>query len=124
MEALKLRRTGITYREVGEKMGVGMDRARKLCKEAEYLESRPARALSTRAANILVNWNLYPHGSEPDPKAVREFIEMKGNDIFKYRNLGPSTVKELCEFSGAQLPPKIDKQRCKCCGQVIRKAHK
>jgi hypothetical protein len=95
--ALELRRKGLSFSQIGLKLGIGSERARQIIREYEsYLESledplkrkieelsRPGEA--NRILNALRGCNLY----DGNPKKL---AYCKPNDIRKINGLGPKSV--------------------------------
>lgn len=106
--AVTLRRGGMTYREVGEKIGVGGKRASQIVARGERILGLIERGveeveLNCRAANCLSY-----HGINSSRKSVKEAIE-SGVLNLQLRNYGRKTHKICCEYAG--IPHHVEYER-------------
>ena len=104
LKAVTLRRGGMTYREIGEKIGVGPQRASQIVAKGERMlrwrkEGVDEVELGVRARNCLANAGI---GSSR--KSVREAIDSGVLHPSKsIRNYGWKTHKICCEYAGIPL---------------------
>ena len=111
VKAVELRRSGMTYKQVGEALGVGPCRARQIVVNSEWKlrlveEGKDKKRiavleLGVRACNVLCNARI-----AADRASVREAIEdgrlnPRPNGL---RNFGWKTYTELCEYAGIENP--------------------
>tara|TARA_B100001964_G_scaffold55656_1_gene62905 strand:+ start:128 stop:616 length:489 start_codon:yes stop_codon:yes gene_type:complete len=111
VKAVELRRSGMTYKQVGEALGVGPCRARQIVVNSEWKlrlveEGKDKKRiavleLGVRACNVLCNARI-----AADRASVREAIEdgrlnPRPNGL---RNFGWKTYTELCKYAGLENP--------------------
>jgi transcriptional regulator with XRE-family HTH domain len=96
-KALRLRRhRGLTFKRIGDAMGVSKQMAYRYCKDAENEEKREGAwdsELSYRTSNIINNFGIN------DKEEAREAL-LSGRLGLRCRNYGVKTHKELCEWAG------------------------
>jgi hypothetical protein len=92
--ALEMRRTGKTFREIGDALGVTGGRASQMCERAERMEQadKAGYGLSVRAINTLAcALNLSTHDLTPELVA-RELTIKKLTEV---PNAGVKTINEI-----------------------------
>ena len=112
VKAVELRRSGMTYKQVGEALGVGPCRARqivvtsewklKLVDEGKDKKRIAVLELGVRACNVLCNTRI-----AADRASVREAIEdgrLNPKPSKGPRNYGWKTHVQLCEYAGIENP--------------------
>ncbi len=103
--AYTLRKEGMKFKEIGERMCISVNRARQLYSFAEYLLNREPHwddGLSVRAANCMNNLNI--HSREDALKAYQSGILRVGKR--SPRNYGWKSHKEVAKFLGLPEPTK------------------
>jgi len=111
VKAVELRRSGMTYKQVGEALGVGSCRARQIVVNSEWKlrlidegkdkELIAALELGVRACNVLRNV-----GVSADRASVREAIEdgrLNPNPSMTV-DYGWKTHSQMCEYAGMGNP--------------------
>jgi hypothetical protein len=94
LEALELRRRGFVFKQISEKFGVTLERARQLCERGLEIErgltsDEPQYELSARTRNAIIN-----SGCVPTPEAVAAFFpSMKV--LQRVPSLGKKCIAEL-----------------------------
>lgn len=118
--AYRLREEGLTFKQIGEQLGVGAQRARQIwAREIWRLTREPhwMDDLSIRAANILNNLNL---------KSRKEVLEAYNSGRLNpsskcgVRNYGWGTHKEIAAWLGLPEPMMPVRPVCSQCGQPIK----
>ena len=116
VKAVELRRSGMTYKQVGEALGVGPCRARQIVingeRQAEAIEEEWMKRedgdmiafmeLGCRGCNVLNN-----AGIATNRASVREAIEdgrLNPKPSKGPRNYGWKTHVQLCEYAGIENP--------------------
>ena len=112
VKAVELRRSGMTYKQVGEALGVGPCRARQIVVNSEWKlrlveEGKDKKRiavleLGVRACNVLCNTRI-----AADRASVREAIEdgrLNPKPSKGPRNYGWKTYTELCKYAGIENP--------------------
>lgn len=112
VKAVELRRSGMTYKQVGEALGVGPCRAKQIVVNSEWKlrlieEGKDKKRialleLGVRACNVLRNARI-----AADRASVREAIEdgrLNPKPDKGPRNYGWKTHVELCEYAGIENP--------------------
>lgn len=91
-EALALRKQGLTYREIGERIGVKAERASQLVAKGERLSRQPTETagLSVRARNYLRQMGI-------STKA-----EARNAKLEWAPNAGPVTREEIADWAKAE----------------------
>jgi hypothetical protein len=117
LRAVTLRRGGMTYREIGEKIGVSPGSAMQIVGRGEAMLWRRGEGideveLSVRAVNCLNNAGI---GSSR--KSVREAIDSGVLHPSKsIRNYGWETHKICCEYAGTPCSTMLERLRA----EVVR----
>lgn len=102
-EALSLRKSGKTFREIGERLSVTPARAAQIVKKAEYnieIAGEWTSGLPIRAINAMKNQGI--HSRDEAVKAITQYPEQ----LLEAQNFGPKSFKELVEHLGVTLPEK------------------
>lgn len=115
LEALRLRRSGMTYKEVGERLGVGAQQARMLAlrgerREAEQQSGKFRYKMRARTRNALMAHFQFLGKGEldiDDPFAVARFLLSR--EAREVPNLGRKGREELRALVDAEIFPGEDR---------------
>jgi hypothetical protein len=97
---------GLTYREIGQRFGMSVERARQIYRRTVKLQTIRAQnsdivsnsSLSIRAVNCLISAGF----GEAPRHLVRTWVKYRPFDALKVKNLGHKTLAEIREWaSGA-----------------------
>jgi DNA-directed RNA polymerase alpha subunit len=91
-EALSLRQKGLTYREIGERLGVKAERAAQMVAKGERLARTPREiaGLSVRALNYL------------KALGITSKAQARNADLGWMPNVGPKTVAEVRAWAASE----------------------
>jgi hypothetical protein len=120
--AVGLRRSGLTFRKIGERIGVGPNRASQIVARGERMLERweqgdDAVELDCRASNCISN-----AGVGFSREAVKEAIEGGVLNVHKVRMYGRKTHKICCEYAG--IPHHYEYESIKRLRAEIRRLEK
>lgn len=120
-EAYKLREQGLTFKDVGLKMGVHGSRARDLyCSALMRIKYGPSwdAGLSVRASNVLNNF-----GVNSKEEALQKYLSGELVPNKSPRNWGWKCHRELARWLGVDEPKKKSKhsqlKTCPHCGENL-----
>jgi hypothetical protein len=121
-QALAMRQTGLTFRQIGEELGVGVERARQLVQKAERLARQPSwhNALPARVQNFLRNNDL---ATLPELEAARAVAQITRRELSSIPNLGAGARSALITWlskHGLRLQTETNLKTA--CGPAAKKA--